>query len=373
MSMISPFLDYLQVLMLYVDVPFYHNKDTLSIQIGHHLLNMNYDPPFKRAILESGAPSARAVHPYDSPLHEQQFHEFLQVAGCSGRPDSEIFPCLRSQPSPVVINASFRIFDKYNPSLRWAFQPVIDGDIIARRPTLSWEHGKWHKMPLMTGFCHNEASSYVSHTTNSSNEFEQFWRTLLPELFAGDRQEVMTLYPDPSTDTASPYVETRPLPQLGSQFKRAEAAYAHYAYVCPVRATAHFASSEQPVYLYHWALNKSVELGANHGDNLPYEAFSRSTRSSSSAPGQKQLARIVHAYWTSFITQSGDPNRLGTDFERPTWEAFRPEKQQLMVFGEGNDELTGGEQVGILAQVRRDDWAVRECHFWWSKAKMIHQ
>ncbi|KAF2194347.1 alpha/beta-hydrolase [Zopfia rhizophila CBS 207.26] len=342
--------------------------------IGHLIMDAEREEPlFKRAILESGATTARAVHDPTVPLHEQQFKEFVAAAGCSDAPETSIFPCLREQPANAVINASFTVFDAHNPSLRWAFQPSIDGTLIKRRPTESWKTGRWQKMPILTGYCGNEAASYVPTAIDTPEEFSEYFRTLMPGLTDKDIAELNELYPDPESVPTSPYVDTRPLP-LGSQYKRAEAAYAHYAYVCPIRATARFASKGQkdPVYLYHWALNQTVEKGANHGDEMPYAAYELFARSFS--PMQEKIAREVHAYWTSFITK-GNPNALGgRGAGRPEWVVFKRGKDEAkMIFGEGNDEKAGGSGVGTSAKMVDDSFPREECEWWWSKGLALHQ
>ncbi|KAK8200334.1 carboxylesterase family protein [Phyllosticta capitalensis] len=341
--------------------------------IGHMVMNTE-EPFFQRAIMESGATTARAVHKPTAPLHEDQFEKYVKLAGCGDVPSDSIFECLREAPADKVIQASFAVFDEYNPSLRWAFQPTIDGKILKGRPTEAWESGIWHKMPILTGFTTNEAASYVPTSLDSPEEFPNYFETLHPDLSDKDIKELSKLYPDPSTDSASPYLETRPL-SLGKQFKRAEAAYAHYAYVCPVHSTVLHASAgqEEPVYMYHWAVNRTVLEGANHGDQYVYETYAPGPRKVS--PFQEKLAGEVHAYWTSFITQKGDPNALkGKGPDRAEWTPYKKGKaEKKMIFGLGNDEQAGGSGVGVTTQMVDDEWARKECDWWWSKGERLHQ
>jgi acetylcholinesterase len=341
-------------------------------QIGHHILNYKEGvaPLFHKAILESGAPTSRAVHPYDAPLHEEQFVLFVKEAGCSDVPENSITDCLRSQPEDVINAASTTVFDKYNPSLRWAFQPVIDHDIIHGRPIDVWTSGKWNPVPIMTGHTTNEGTYYVPPTTATSEEFTEFWNTLLPHYSPEDLATINKLYPDPAVDSKSAYKETRDMDAIGigPQFKRVEAAYAHYAYVCPVRQTAHVASSEEalPIYVYHWALNKTVKGGANHGDNMYYEGFLDEITSISDA--QREVSGKYHAYVTSFIT-SGDPNSIkGRWADREAWDKHNKESERVMTFGMGNDERAGGGGVGVAAEMRGSEWVKKECEFWWRKS-----
>jgi acetylcholinesterase len=335
---------------------------------------MNYQegvaPLFHKAILESGAPTSRAVHPYDAPVHEEQFSLFVSEAGCSEIPKESITSCLRSQPENVITAASTKVFDKYNPSLRWAFQPVIDGHLIHRRPIDAWHSGKWNRVPIMTGHTTNEGTYYVPELLETSKGFTDFWHTLLPHYSKNDLAMVNKLYPDPAIVETSPYKESRDMEALGigPQFKRVEAAYAHYAYVCPVRQTADLASSgqEPPVWVYHWALNKTVKGGANHGDNMYYESFQNEVTSISEA--QREVSGVYHAYVTSFIT-SGDPNSIKGRFgDRPKWEKYGREEENAMTFGKENDERAGGSGKGIAAQMVGSEWIEKQCNFWWEKS-----
>lgn len=260
------------------------------------------------------------------------------------------------------------MFDKYNPSLRWAFQPVIDGDLISRKPLDAWESGKWHKVPIMTGFNSNEGTMYVNQQMSKPEQFRDFWRNLLPELSTADLGTIERLYPDPSIDPSSPYVETRTEHSLGPQYKRIEAAYGHYAYVAPVRQTAHFASSQgATVYLYHWALPRTVIGRANHADNMYYETFNDEITGLSES--QKELSGTLHAYITSFITK-GDPNAIGGRYaQRPVWKPYTAGDPGVLVFGADNEELIGGT-VAPPAKFVRDEWAREETEFWWSKVEI---
>lgn len=209
-----------------------------------------------------------------------------------------------------------------------------------------------------------------------SNEFTTFFTTLLPQLNKTNLQTLNHLYPDPSTDPASPYIDTRNLSALGlgTQYKRIEATYGQYAYVCPVRQTAQHASrggqTQPSVYLYHWSLNRTVVGGANHGDQIFYETMSPVVRDVS--PTQDEIAKVFSSYITSFIL-TGDPNTLRgrKAVQRPTWWPFNSVAQQggdTMVFGRGNDEGAGGSGVGVAAEFVRDRWAVEACGFWWEMA-----
>ncbi|KAH7363439.1 Alpha/Beta hydrolase protein [Plectosphaerella cucumerina] len=337
--------------------------------IGHHLMNYKEGQPplFHRVIIESGATTSRAVRPYNAGVHESQFRDFLKEVGVpKDISDDEVLPYLRSSVSyDEICRAQTAVFDKYNPSLRWAFQPVIDGDIIPRPPLETWKTGKWHKVPIMTGFTHNEGSIYVDKKLSTSAGFSKFFAELVP-LNEEEVAVLDSLYPDPLKTADSPYVESRS--GVGSQYKRVEAAYANYAYQGPVRQTAEFASAASvPVYLYQWALEGSVIDGARHGDNMRYEFCDPKVMGIS--PTQAELAKTLNAYVSSFIVK-GDPN--STDSKLPKWEQYHQATPRAMVFGLKNKELVGG-QPGPAAEMMDDTWARKESEFWWSKVEKSQQ
>lgn len=333
------------------------------------LRNRVEKPLFHKAILESGAATARACYTPTNKLHEQHFREFLAILGCEDVPEKEIIETLRTFTFQDIRHASEAVLNKYNPSVRWPWQPVIDGagGIIPTRPIDSWKAGKWHKIPILTGFNTNEGSAFTPKQMATSDQFTEFFNTLLPGLSDDDLLILDQTYPDPLEDPSSKYVDTRI--GLGAEFKRVEQAYGHFAYVAPVKLTVDFAAaaSNKPVYLYHFAVNSSIVSGADHGTNSPYPTYNKDVRGGSHTLAM--VARAMHAYWTSFIT-TGDPNAVkGRYTNRPEWPAYTRKRRKLIVFGENNDEFAGGGHAGTAVKVVDDDWAVEECKFWWERTE----
>ncbi|TVY42194.1 Carboxylesterase [Lachnellula subtilissima] len=341
--------------------------------VGHHLMhNPDESPLFHKAIIESGATTARAVYPYDNALHEEQFQAFLSHLNLQNAPENQIIPTLRLLPTSRIKTASEAVFDKYSLSIRWPFQPVIDGPggMIPTAPIHAWRSEKYHKIPILTGFNTNEGASFVPWSLATTAQFTSFFRTMLPGLSEEDLRELDNLYPDPVSNPTSKYVEHRR--NLGKQYKRVEQAYAHFAYIAPVRQTAQYAAAaeeeEMPVYLYHFAVDCSVNGGADHGTHSSFVTYARQVRNVS--PTIDEIAGTMHAYWTSFVT-TGDPNtvkgRWGT---RPEWPRYvAGGKGKKMLFGDGNDEVAGFRNKGVVAQVVDDVWAKEECEYWWERTE----
>lgn len=331
------------------------------------------DSLFHRAMLQSGGPTSRATPPPDAPLPSYQFDELVAKVGCADKLDDEIMSCLRSKSSSTIGQASIDLHESYFSSNRWPWQPVVDGNIIKRTPFETWKSGKWNKVPVITGFTTNEGSPFVDDKMDTSAAFTAYWRNYLPKLPDRDIRTIDRMYPDPLIHPESPYVETRPL-NVGSQYRRIEAAYSHCAYICPVRQMADITSAGQmaPVFMYHWALNKSMHNAAGHAEQVPYEQYLPSVRAIS--PAQEELAGHYHAYLTSFIT-TGDPSKIkGKYGDRPKWEAFESNrdhrKEKVMIFGRGNDERAGGTNPGVASELIDNRFSAEDCDFWWDKTPL---
>lgn len=139
------------------------------------------------------------------------------------------------------------------------------------------------------------------------------------------------------------------------------------------------ASGPAPVYLYHFAAETSVQGGAEHGSHGPFVTRTPGVKDTSETVDE--ISGTMHAYWASFIT-SGDPNKvLGRYPRRRKWPAYvRSEKGdggrkggegRLLVFGEGNNEVAGKKDKGVVCQLKDDSFAAKESEFWWSRTELF--
>ncbi|SPQ27670.1 83423bf8-f901-4448-9fc8-c6791e5d754a [Thermothielavioides terrestris] len=373
--------------------------------IGHHIMHYSRSSkpaPFARAILESGATTARAVFYPTHPRHLVQFREFLIAAGAGGVPESEIFPYLRTLPLKTIVRAGKVVWDKYSANVTWPFQPVIDGPnplanssipdapalppLIPDLPINSWRSGQHLRIPIITGFNTNEGTVFIPPKANTAAEFRAFFQTLIPSLTSADLDKLEALYPDPVTNpSASPYTK---VPRgMGKQWARLDAAYAHYAYICPVLQTAHFMSlasggASSNVYVYQYAAT-AAHGTANHADEAPVAAHDLADLGGG-VPGLEAVAREMHGAFARFVAcvaGSGSPNEGNANGEKGLpWPAFVSPfttaatagsgagAGKIMVFGEGNDERSGGRHRGVPAQVREMTELEKEaCRFWWER------
>lgn len=389
-------------------------------------------PPFAKAILESGATTARAVLYPTHPRHQVQFREFLVAAGVAGVPESDIFAHLRTLPVETIVRASKIVWDKYVDSVTWPFQPVIDGPnpyanssrhhhdhtpsaplrLIPDLPINSWRAGRHLRIPVITGYSTNEGTMFIPPEADTNAEFRAFFQILIPTLTPADLDELEALYPDPATAQPGSERYRDVPPGKGRQWARLDAAYSDYAYICPVLQTAHFLSRAGVghVYVYRYAAT-ALWGTANHGDEAPVVAHDMDALGRG-RPGLLAIADAMSSRFARFVASKvGSPNpnpdpdpdpdgdhdhgELGVDRNKnrnrnsdgggggggdgdsalgPAWPAFESPFEggtgsaKVMVFGEGNNERSGGARLGVPASVESlSDLQRRACRFWWDR------
>ncbi|KAK3387066.1 Alpha/Beta hydrolase protein [Podospora didyma] len=404
--------------------------------IGHHIIyyadSSTPDAPFAKAILESGAATARAVFYPTHPRHLIQFREFLIEAGVDGIPESEIFSRLRELPLSTIVTASKAVWDMYEDSVAWPFQPVIDGPnalansslpsptnslrpIIPDLPITSWRERKHLRIPVLTGFNTNEGTVFVPPAAETDADFRSFFRGIIPTMTNADLDALCKLYPDPTTSSSSPY---KNVPSgMGKQWARLDAAYSHYAYICPVIQTAHFLSTASAgdkkgpkVHLYRFAPT-SIWGTANHGDEAPVVAHDTMFVDPVKMPGLTAVSDAMHGAWARFaVSKHGNLNdgkhvewpvfespfsydftqhkkgwfgrRVKRDDENPGQDG-QETKGKMVVFGEGNNEGTidakKGSWLGSIGRKNKgtpmresvlSDLEERACQFWWDRIEL---
>ncbi|KAI1354182.1 carboxylesterase 3 [Xylaria sp. FL0043] len=360
-----------------------------SHSIGHHLISyspanklISGPPPFQKVIAESGSSMARATFVPNHPLHEQQFQEFLMQCGIDGVSDDELLEKLRSLPYSTLVTASQSMWRKWSDTLRWPFQPVIDGPggLIPDLPINSWNKGNVLRIPIMTGFNTNEGASFVPEDADSSTAVRSLMSSIIPSLNDTDLNALDKLYPNVSTiEGKKLYANAKESTKYGIEFWRLDDAYAHYAYICPVLQTATLASTAQgaaPVYVYHYAARSATYGGTDHGDETRVVVHDMSEIGT--YPGLVATADAMTGAWTRFAA-TGDPNlSISGAKANFTWPQYTSPFSStsdnaglVALFGSGNDEQmksAGTHSRGTPAQsIALTDREKEECKYWWPR------
>ncbi|RFU80445.1 hypothetical protein TARUN_1769 [Trichoderma arundinaceum] len=358
-------------------------SDITLLGVGHHILNPS-PLPFRKAILESGSPTARSVL---SPSHARnvgQLNECKMYA--SNKP-------LDTLPIDALIQASFTVYAMHHTAVTWPFQPVVDGPggAIPDLPLNLWrelrQSGRAKDISVITGFCSHEGTTFAPQHASTSAEFRSFFQKLIPSFSEDDLDALELLYPDPLIHPDSPYRQPPGIggPQkrpYGAQFRRIHEAYGHYAYICPVLHTAHTLSrAGARVYLYEYAALSSPFKAASHGDQPP--TVTHDLNILESTPGLIAVAKEMNHRWISF--SSSPSGTLDPDDQDEAWPTFQSPFEgdssnytftgegigELLVFGEGNDEAAGGRNQGTPVKTRTlTDRELQQCRFWWDRMEL---
>lgn len=353
------------------------------LQVGHHMLNPSR-LPFRKAILESGSPTARSVLSPSHPRSVGQLNELRMYA--NNQP-------LGSLRIDDLIQSSFTVYAMHHTAVTWPFQPVIDGPggAIPDLPLNLWRDlinsGRAKELSIITGFCSHEGTTFAPQHASTSAEFRSFFQKLIPSFSADDLDALEQLYPDPLIDPDSPYRQPPGIggPQkrpYGAQFRRIHEAYGHYAYICPILHTAHTLSrAGARVYVYEYAALSSPFKAASHSDQPP--AVTHDLNVLELTPGLVAIAKEMNHRWVSFC--SSPSGKLDSRDEDERWPEFQSPlgddsgssavpgagAGKLLVFGEGNDEAAGGRNQGTPVKARTlTERELEQCRFWWDRMEL---
>ena len=232
------------------------------------------------------------------------------------------------------------------PIARNAFDasyPIVDGHVVPGPPYESYEAGRFHDVPLLTGSAADERAGvpYLSD----------------PELYVADARaelgeladEFLALFP--AGDAAA----TR----LSSQRANADRIFIWQNWTW---ARLHAARGGAPTFLYHTIRRPPVppgryvehDAGAFHSAELPYLFRNLAVRDWEWEDADRALSETLSAQILRFCA-TGDPNGPGL----PTWPAFAAPEHATMLLG---DVVTPGAMPRQAELGLWDRWFARLRH-----------
>jgi para-nitrobenzyl esterase len=197
--------------------------------------------------------------------------------------------------------------------------PILDGKFVTETSESAYKAGRQAHVPLMIG-C-NSAEIGGPFVNASSSKEELF------SLFGQLKEEAKAAYdPDGKKDFAE--VQTR----FNTDKVWAE----------PARFTAStFAKSGDRAYIFLFsyvpaAMKERIRFGPGHGTDVSYVFGNlRAPQGSTVPPEDKEVARIMNAYWINFA-KTGNPNNKGL----PKWPVYTPKKNMIL------DIQSDGKPIG---------------------------
>ena len=275
---------------------------------------------FRRAIPQSGA----GHHAISAESAERITRHLAQQLGI--RPEAE---ALAGIPSEQLLAAqlalSAEVFGNPDPAL-WGevaanlmpFEPVIDGDVLPKRPIEGIAAGASAEVDLMTGTTTEEERLFMvpNGSINAIND----------QILAG----AVALYGLPVEETLATYGATRPGANAGDLY---EAILTDWFFRVPaIRLAEAHARHNGRTYMYEFAWRSpgyDGALGACHALEIPFVFDTLAIEGMSILLGEsppQQIADEMHAAWVSFATR-GDPG----------WSQYDPDRRLTMVFNTHSD------------------------------------
>ncbi|KAF7343233.1 Carboxylic ester hydrolase [Mycena venus] len=128
---------------------------------------------------------------YNDPIPEFLYNEVVSQANCTNATDS--MACLRATDVQILATANQDISaGAFFGTVLWT--PVVDGEFIQQRPTLSLAQGKVNGEALLSVTNAFEGTIFVNQTAATSSNATQFAFELFPQFSSTDASRVGSLY-----------------------------------------------------------------------------------------------------------------------------------------------------------------------------------
>ncbi|KAJ7036784.1 Alpha/Beta hydrolase protein [Mycena alexandri] len=275
---------------------------------------------------------------YDDPIAESLYSQVVTKTNCTAAEDS--LACLRRVDAASLIAAHESII---GVGYRVKFVPVVDGDFITRRPTLSLAQGLINGQALLSVTNAFEGTLFVNQAAP-----------------ANARQYALDLFPKLDT-TAADRVEAL-YGGLGTQLFQTNAIEGETILICPTYFLLRGFGGR--AFKGEFAIPQGL-----HGRDLQYYFPSLVTDVPELGfPEFFNNADFIDAFAQSFISFaiSLDPNTKIDPTMTPTWNQWK-EGETEMVFNKTEDD------VPLVKAIKTSDSLLERCQFWESIGELIGQ
>ncbi len=324
-----------------------------AFEYFHNYGNDEGTPLFARALLQSGAITARAFPDITYPRYESDFRELMHYVGCNiDDIDEKQINCLRDAPIDKIEQLSPKIYAESESNLNWPWQPVLGGPRLERPGSRCYRDGDFHHLPIITTYTTDEGKYYTPGHLETNDDFIRFWQNLSPCLNVTDLAILNELYPDPVAHPDSTWAQS----PNSTQYNRVSGSWSDMAYICPSRETASRTSNKG---IPTWRLRFNTPdhpLEAHGWRGIPHASDAAYIWNESNVPFP-EVARVYHAYMASFVA-SGDPNKFRFKGS-PEWPEYRASDR---LNGRCPKQLAVNPGDNLIAEC--DNARLSHCEFW---------
>lgn len=349
--------------------PYSWGESAGAASVGHQLTAYNGrdDGLFRAGIMESGNPV-----PYSSYMsnldYQPAYNGIVNMTNCSSAIDT--LDCLRHVPyeqlNAVINTTEYQSF----------FNPVVDGDFIARWASIQLAEGAFVHVPIIDGANSDEGYSFGPRGVNTTEQFIEYATgddtgtdTPLPAAFADGLVEAYPLECDyfiPDNDTLpcgfSGFPSAYGDPE---QFRRAAAYSGDASFIANRRGACEtWAAADLPAYCYRFDTTPTgvpYWQGVPHFQEVAYVFDNTQGLGYDVNPFADQsdadynLAELMSKSWASFIHDL-DPNGFEGRFEgADAWPRYSLDQPQNMVWD--------ANATDTLAYAEADTWRAEGIQF----------
>ncbi|WPG99140.1 Lipase 1 [Acrodontium crateriforme] len=300
--------------------------------VGWHLTAYNGrdDRLFRAGIMESGNPVAYFSY-RDEVQYQPEYNAIVSAVGCSSEIDT--LECLRKAP-----------FDKLNSSIAKSagWNPIVDGDFLARWASIQLKEGKFVKVPIIDGANSDEGTAFGPSPVDNETGFENYIisNTSTVNIPSQYVPALLSAYLDSCPGNAWIPQElpcSAELPAtLGAEYRRSAAYFGDVVMIANRRGACEaWAANGVPAYSYRFNTIPNglpYYVGVTHFqevafvfDNIEgygYDAEHGTVNPFGGKPkSYANLAKLMSSSWASFIYDL-DPNYHGRPAGAPDWPRY---------------------------------------------------
>ncbi|KAF2170858.1 hypothetical protein M409DRAFT_63922 [Zasmidium cellare ATCC 36951] len=340
-----------------------------ATNVGLHITAFGGDverPPFQRAIMQSGAPTADSIAGNTSAVNTAAV---IRLTNCTAATSEEELACLRALPLSSLLNTTVMYeFSAAQLGLD-VYIPTSPSPFIPDSPSRLLNSGQFaHNIDIVTGWDENDGSFFTPTTIKTDQDVAAFLVSSIG-LANSSVDQALRLYPvtEFEQDASS---------NISTQYFRASQMSRDSEHTCPsllmVQANSRFSRCSTANYLF--ALNQTVftpilraenasYYGVPHFSDIPFVFNQASTRYAEvSSSSDDTISSLMSGSWAAFA----DRGRVsGVNGTLPDW----PGKEQRCCPREeaANVRVIGGPNSG-LRSVNSYEHLTRRCEFWNSPA-----
>ncbi|KAJ7470972.1 Alpha/Beta hydrolase protein [Mycena latifolia] len=279
---------------------------------------------------------------YNARIPELLYSEVVAQTNCTAAADS--IACLRAADANTLENANINI-NHAGFYGSWVFVPVVDGEFIRQRPTLSLAQGKINGKALLSVTNAFEGTTFVNESTADTANATQYALDLFPNFGPAQADRVGALYRS-----------------VGAPIDQNDAIMGESIFICPT------------YYLLRAFAGRSFKgefaiQPALHGMDVSYYFPSIAIDFPEFASPIFENTNFINAFVDSFISFaiSLDPNiKVDRHTITPTWNKWDVGKTE-MLFNKTDDD------VPIVRPVKTSDALLERCRFWDSVGSLTGQ